>query len=126
MASVIPGGRYETVLTVLSDTSETTCLTVLDGSLSYYVTEIRAADDGGEARTVTLVATINGTAYTLVFQGAIATNAPLEYEFKPLVLKYNKASSTGDTIKATASAGGVHVLITYLDNGRPTTGAGGV
>jgi len=50
--------------------------------------------------------TINGTAYTLVFQGAIATNAPLEYEFKPMVLKYNKASSTGDTIKAMDPASG--------------------
>lgn len=122
MAAVIPGGKYDTAPTVLSDTSETTCLTVPKGSLSYYITQIWVAADDGAARTITLTATINGTAYTLVSTAAVSANTPLDYEFMPLVLHYNKASATGDTIKATASAGGVHVLISYIDVARPTTG----
>lgn len=122
MASVFPGGRYDTVATVLSDTNQTTCLTVPAGSLSYLITEIYCADDGGAARTVTITATINGTEYTIGVALAIAANIGLDLEFKPLVLKYNKASAAGDTIKVTASAGGVHVFISYIDNTRPTTG----
>lgn len=117
--SVFPGAKYATTPADLMDTSETVIYTVPDGPLAVFVTEIRCADEGGTARTVTLVATINGTDYTIVYQGAIAANTPLVIDPGPLVL-LPRDGATNDQIKATASNGSVHCLVTVIEEIRQT------
>lgn len=110
--NVHPGGNYDMQPFVLADTSETT---VLSGNDAYpdglLLTEIWLADDAGEARTVTVKLSRAGTEITLVYQAAIAVNVPLVFPFNGAVLK--KTSANTDTIKVTASAGGVHGYVAY-------------
>lgn len=117
--SVFPGAKYATTATDLTDTSETVIYAVSDGVVASMVTEIRCADEAGDARTVTLVATINGTDYTIVYQGAIAANTPLVIEPGPIVL-LPRSGATNDRIKATASSGTVHCLVTVIEEIRET------
>ena len=113
MATVFPDAYYFSTPTILSDTAETTVYTC--NNEWAFLTALWAADDGGSARTLTAVARIGGTDYTLFVAKAISANAELSIEFKPLVLK------SGESIKCTASAGGVHVIVSGTEGaGRNT------
>lgn len=116
VATVFPDANNQTVAFILSDTSETTVLTALDGFEGFQLTQLWLADDGGAARTVTVKASVAGTEITLVSSGAIAANTPLMYDLTGLVL--NKTPDNTDTLKVTASAGGVHGFIGYIAVGR--------
>lgn len=115
MASLEPSGNYATAFYITVGTSEETAHTVTDSSI--LIQQISSTDDGGVARTITITATqkVAGTAYTLIYQGAIPANDALDLEFKPLVL------SIGGTIKVTTSAAGVHVMVSYVIQNRRTT-----
>lgn len=110
--NVHPDGNYDIEPFVLADTNETT---VLSGNEAYagglLLTEIWLADDAGEARTVTIKLSRAGTEITLVYQAAIATSTPLVFPFNGPILK--KTSANTDTLKVTASAGGVHGYVAY-------------
>lgn len=113
MAAVFPTGNYDTAVTNLSTTNETTIFTVPTAYRAVYVIQIIAADTGGSARTITLKATKGGTDYTLVSAAAIAANTPYEFtELKPLTLLQ------GESLKATASNGSVHVFVNYHGQAR--------
>jgi len=100
-----PIGNYVTTPFNLTGVSKTTVYTVPTGFFAY-ATQIWAADDGGEARTLTIEAGLGGTDYTLGYQVAIAVNTPLDWELRAMHM------SAGDTIKMTASAAGIHGFIT--------------
>lgn len=107
MDVIYPRGKYATTPTNLTDTSETTVYTC--NAIAAFVTQIWCADDAGAARTITVQATLQSTQYMLVSGAAIPANDALELPFKPLVLV------NGDTIEATASAGGVHVMVNCIE-----------
>jgi len=104
-------GNYTTTGYVLSNGSETVVYTVPSGKFAY-VTQILATEIAGGARTITIKAVKGGTAYTMCFQYPIAANDTFSIELDPLVL------SAGDTIKVTASAATVHVLVTCHEGSR--------
>lgn len=114
MAAVDPAGNYRTAAYSLADGSEHTVFSLPAGDRSVMVTQISAAEQSGGARTLTLKAHLSGTDYYLVKSGAIDASDYFEREFKPLVL------ALGDSIKATASASTVDVLITYIAVNRKT------
>lgn len=105
-AHFIPGGNYRTTPAILADTNEATIFTAPDGAPACSVVNMRFTDDGGSARTVTVVMRRSGTDYVIVYQGAIPANAPLSID-DLFVL------NRGDSIKATASAGGVHCFVSF-------------
>ena len=107
-------GYYISEPTIIADGTETTCYTVPTGKWAY-ITQIWAADDGGAARTITIIARKGGTDYTLGFQVAIAANTALIHAPDPLVL------AAADSIKCTVSAGGVHVMISGIEESAPGT-----
>lgn len=113
MGSVLPTGKYDTTPYLSTDNAEHTIFTV-NGYDSVLITHIWAADDGGVARTITLIARISSVDYPLVFNAPIIANAPYDLEFMPLVLK------TNDTIKATVDAAGVAILVSYAAQARRT------
>lgn len=113
MSGTVPGLAYETVWAILTGGTDTV-LTVADtGFSSVLVTEIRATDDGGAAQTLEVKFTRSAVDYIIWPTGsAIPANDIFVEEFSPLVLK------TGDVVKATASAAGVHLSITYAGQAR--------
>lgn len=118
--TVFPEGNYQTVPFILSDTSETTILSGSSEFASFMPVELWVADDGGAARSVTVKVSIRGTEVTLVSGGVIAANTPLQYNFTGLAIGKNDANT--DTVKLTASAGGLHGYIGYIAVGK---GGGG-
>lgn len=110
--ATFPAANYETVGFNLADTSETTVFITRDGFAGFHPVELWMADDGGSARTVTVQVYLAGTAYTLVYQGAIAVNAPLIYNFTGLTLV--KTASNTDKITITGSAAGIHGYVGFL------------
>lgn len=114
--AAFPAANYRTQPFVLSNTSETTVLSANAEFAGFQVVELWLADDGGAARTATIVADIAGTSVTLAYQEAIATNTPLQLNFTGLVL--NKNDSNTDALKVTASAAGLHGYVGYIAVGR--------
>lgn len=108
MSSVFPTGNYDTTFTNLTTTNQTTVFTVATGFKKAYLVQFWAADTGGAARTIDIVATVSSTDYTLGKAVAVAANTPYVLELRPLVLK------TGDTLKVTASNGSIHVNVTFI------------
>lgn len=121
MASLFPSGNYRSFPVNISDTSDTTIYTCPTYAVCAFIVWIAYADDGGAARTVTttLVDATGPTTYTIGYQEAIAANTPLTKELY-LVL------GPQDTIKVTASAGGVHTIVTAIEVARQSgqTGIG--
>lgn len=106
MATVFPEGSYRQFYSVIADANETVVYTCpATGFLAAYVLWITASDDAADARTITLAWRDSSAAVTVTlnYQAAIAANTAFEREFKPLVLE------PGDTVRVTASAGGMHV-----------------
>lgn len=114
MTAIVEEGSRRSFGTVLSDTSETVVYTAPTGVKASYLTWINVSDDAAAARTITLVWTDDSasTSYTIGYQVAIAANEQLRQELD-LVL------DAGDTLKATASAGGMHVIVTAKEYARP-------
>ena len=115
MSSVFPDGSYRQFYSVIADTNETavyTCPT--SGFVTAYVLWVTATDDAADARTITLAWRDSSatTTVTLNYQAAIAANTAFEREFKPLVLE------PGDTLRVTASAGGMHVTGAVIEVAR--------
>lgn len=110
--TVFIDGYYETRITRLSNTTETTCYTVPTGKWAY-IQQIHAAETAGGARTITVKATKSGTDYVVVYGGAIPVNDALDMDLKPLTLV------AGETIKCTASAATVDVFISVLEVAQP-------
>jgi len=107
MATVFPQGNYRTVGFSLPDTNENTIYTC--NVHSALITHLWCADDAGAARTVTVKTVLDSTTYVLVSAAAIATNTPLEYEFKPLAL------ANGDTVTLTGSAAGIEGFLSLIE-----------
>lgn len=104
--------------TVLGDTNATVVYTCPADMLAQ-ITQIWFADDGGEARTVTVTWTDQLTAagggpttYTLCFTKAIAVVTQTEMAFNRLAL------DPGDVVTVTASAAGVHVTVNVIEYDR--------
>lgn len=114
--ATFPAANYDTAGFALTDTSETTVFQAVSGFTAFFPVELWMADDGGAARTVTVQVYIAGTAYTLVYQGAIAANVPLVYNFTGLTLL--KTASNTDKITVTGSAAGIHGYVSYLKGTR--------
>lgn len=104
---------YRTFGKVLADTSATVVYTCPANTLAQ-ITQLWFADDGGEARTVTVTWTDSSltTTYTLCFTKAIAVVAQTEMALNRLAL------DPGDTVTVTASAGGVHVTVNVIEYAR--------
>jgi hypothetical protein len=107
MTAVIEEGARRSFGTVLTDTNETVVYECPAGATATYLTWLNVSDDAADARTITLRWTDASAAatYTLIFQATIAANAQTRIELD-LVL------DAGDTLKATASAAGMHVVVT--------------
>lgn len=103
--------NYDCNVFSLSDTSETTVLTAVDG-FDRLLTEIWIADDGGAARTVTLQITRGGTQVVLGASLAVAANTPLVYPFNGAILK--KTSANTDILTLTGSASGIEGYVGYI------------
>jgi hypothetical protein len=110
MTAIFEEGARRSFGTVLADANEATIYTCPTGIQAAYLTWINVSDDAADARTITLKWTDSSAAitYTLGYQIALAANAQLRLELD-LVL------DAGDTIKATASAGGVHLALTVKE-----------
>lgn len=115
MPTVYADAYHVTVPTSLTTTGETTVYTVPTTRVSSFVQQIRAADTGGAARTITVVWRSNGTDYTLCHTQGMNDPEPLDLKFDPLVL------AGGDSIKCTASNGSVHVIVNAIEIGAPAT-----
>lgn len=113
MTAIVEEGSRRSFGTALTDTNETTVYTAPTGVKASYLTWINVSDDAADARTITLRWTDSSasTTYTLGYQVAIAANAQLRLELD-LVL------DAGDTLLATASAAGVHVVVTAKEYAR--------
>lgn len=103
----VEGANYISTGTVLSTTVETTVYTCPTGFQAANVVWIHASDDGATSQTLTLTWTDSSaaTSYTLLSAGAIAAGSVYNEDF-------NLALEAGDTIKATAGATGLHVVVT--------------
>lgn len=101
---------YRSFPTVIANTNETTVYTC-QPNMWAQVTEIVAADDAGEARTITLTWTDSSATVTatLAFTAVIAAATTYKLELARLAL------DPGDTVKATVSAGGVHVTVNVIE-----------
>ena len=77
------------------------------------MTWLNVSDDAADARSITLTWTDSSASatYTLGYQIAIAANAQLRIEL-------DLCLDAGDTLKATASAGGVHIAVTVKEVAR--------
>lgn len=113
MTAVVEDGARRSFGTVLADTNETAVYTAPTGVTAAFLTWINISDDASDARTVTLRWTDSSasTTYTLGVAIAIAANGQLRLELD-LVL------DAGDTLLATASAGGMHVVVTAKEYAR--------
>lgn len=109
MPTVYADAYHVSTPTNLSTTGETTVYTVPSTRRAAFVQQIWAADTGGAARTLSVVARISGTDYTLCHTQGINDPLPLDLKFEALVL------AGGDSIKATASNGSVHVMVNALE-----------
>ncbi len=106
-AVFIQGANYRSFGTVLSDTNETTVYTCPSGAVAAYVVWINITDTASNARTATIRWTDSSASatYSLNVAKAITANT---VERADLFL----ALEPGDTIKVTASAATLHVVVT--------------
>lgn len=114
--ATFPLANYGTAGFATTDTSETTVLSMPGGFVDFQPVELWMADDGGAARTVTVKVYLAGTAYALVYQGAIAANTPLVYNFTGMSLA--KTDANTDKVTIQSSAAGVGGYISYLRGAR--------
>lgn len=108
MTAVFPeGSNYRSSSTIHSDTNATTLYTVPSGMTAAYFVWINVSDDASDARTYTLTFTDSSgsTTATLLSVKSISANTALTQDFFI-------AMEPGDTIKGTASAAGVHAVVT--------------
>jgi hypothetical protein len=108
VTAVFPqGSNYRSFTTVHSDSSATTLYTAGPGVLAAYFVWINLSDDAADARTYTLTFTDSSgsTTATLMYQKAMAANVQIKEDFFV-------AMETGDTLTGTASASGVHAVVT--------------
>lgn len=112
MAAVDPSWIYDSFFYSLGDTSEHVVYTVPAAYKAVLVQQILVADTAGAANKITLKARVSGADYFLIYQGAIAVNVPYDLELKPMTLK------TGDTIKATANASTLSVMVSFAAQSR--------
>lgn len=101
------GENYRSFTTIHADTNEQTLYTVPTGVIAAYFVWVNLSDIGANARTYTLKFTdsAGSTTATLMFQKAIAASEQVKEDFFI-------AMKPGDTLKGTASASGVHVVLT--------------
>lgn len=109
-------GNWETTFAILTGAANDVVYTVPAAYPAILVTQIRCTDDGGAARTIEVIASKSGTSYTLASPGTIIpANDALDLQFNPLVLKQ------ADIIKATGSAAGIHVQVSFAPQPRQHT-----
>lgn len=119
MSTTFPEGKYKRFVYNVPDTAENifyTCPST--GFLAAYLVWLNCADDAGAARTITLSVrdSVASTTYVLVSAAAIAANLPYQFTATPLVL------APGDTLRATGSAAGIHIVGTVIEVARPNRG----
>lgn len=115
MAAVYPGAKYASVGTILTSTSETTVLECVDPYRALVIS-ITATKDSGAAGTLRLVLhKAAGTNFTIFHNKVIPANSSLYEEFTPLVLQ------TGDQLRATGDAAGIHVIVSAAGEVRTNT-----
>lgn len=113
MTAIVEDGARRSFGTVLADTNETAVYTCPTGVNAAFLTWLNVSDDASDARTLTLRWTDSSasTTYTIGVAIAISANAQLRLELD-LVL------DPGDTLLATASAAGMHVVVTAKEYAR--------
>lgn len=110
MATVFPNGNYRSFVTIHADTNEQTLYTAGTGVVAAFLVNVHVSDDGASARTYSLTFTDSSESETaqLWYTRAIAASEQANVDFFI-------AMEAGDTIKGTASAAGVHSIVTVCE-----------
>ena len=112
MASSIlsPAGNYRSTATALTDTNATVVYTCPTSATAAFIAWINICDTSGGTGTATIqwVDSSASATWTIVNAKAIAANAAIDMEL-PIVLE------PGDTLKVTADAATLHVIVTVLE-----------